>query len=211
VERSPTFDLEAMAQAERVARSCDVFYNQGKAVPWFAIVQGALDIPPSTFFARVADHLEANPSRDVLTLQQDFLTGIFADARPEMGTVAADLATYFSGAAELAEAARLEEGPGPVPGHPRLSPLARLASFHHDPGSLLENLFSGITELEDLSYVLPPQPTEAILFWQEGETVIRNLTAPQARALGQLDPGPAQGQALDPCLASLIPEGILLG
>jgi len=41
---SSTFSGPDLDRAERLARSCDLFYNQGKAVPWFAILLAALDI-----------------------------------------------------------------------------------------------------------------------------------------------------------------------
>ena len=208
---SPTFSVAALAQAERIAHSCDRFYNQGKAVPWFSLVQGALDIPPSELFARFADYQEAHPSEDLIALQGEFLAGQFTgDFRPEMGTVAADLATYFGTAAELAEAAN-QQRPDPGAGTLRLSPLARLARFHHDPSGLLENLFSGITELEDLSYVLPPEPGDRILHWQGGETRIRALSPDQAGALRRLGRAePPEDEAMAGFLQSLIPDGILL-
>ena len=208
---SPSFSQEDMAQAERVARSCDRFYNQGKAVPWFGFVQGALGIPPSEFFSRFAEHLDAHPCEDTIALQRAFVTSLFTgDFRPEMGTVAADLATYFGYAAELAEAANRQE-PDPMAAGLRLNPLTRLAFFNHDPGSLLENLFSGITELEDLSYVLPPEPGQRLLHWQGGETAIRTLTEAQAGALELLRTGHcAEDADLAQFLESLIPEGIVL-
>jgi hypothetical protein len=207
---SPTFSREDMARAERVARACDLFYNQGKAVPWFGLVQGALGVPPSVFFTRFADHLEAHPAGDVTTLQRDFVGGLFTGAfRSEMGTVAADLATYFGAAAALAEAAATGAAAPEGSGRYRLSPLACVASFNHDPAELMDNLASGITELEDLSYVLPPQPTTALLTWREGQAVLRSLTASEADLLRNLETEP-DGAEATAFLASLASEGILV-
>jgi hypothetical protein len=157
---SPTFSQEDMARAERLARACDLFYNQGKAVPWFALVQSALGVSPSAFFSAFAAHLDAHPAADLTTLQRDFLIASFTgDHHAGMGTVAADLATYFGVFAELSEAADRTPGTG------------RKRFFHHDPQALLENLNAGITELEDLSYVLPSEPGERLLSWRDGTIV----------------------------------------
>jgi hypothetical protein len=154
VTGSPTFPPEDLAQADRIARACDVFYNEGKAVPWFAIVLGALELDASDLFSRFADHLE--PGGDVLALQRDFLTALFDErGLTAQGRVAADLVTWFGLASRLD--ARLDPS-GPVRG-----------TFHHDPAQLLEQLAAGITELEDLSYVLPEQPCERDLVLKDGE------------------------------------------
>ena len=69
--------------------------------------------------------------------------------------MAADLATYFGLASRLAEGG-----------------AALTGSFHHDPAQLLEQLQAGITELEDLSYVLAHEPREAALRLERGEILI---------------------------------------
>ena len=208
VTASPTFSQGDLAEAERIAHSCDLFYNQGKAVPWFALIQGAVELAPSAIFTQFADFLEANPGLELTALQSAFMPQLFGDFRPEMGTVAADIATYFGHSAALAEAAT-QDGPVPASG---LGHLARLAPFNHDPRCLLENLFSGITELEDLSYVLPAEPCAKLLHWQKGETAMLDLSGPQAAALQRL----ATGQSTDPeapalaaFLADLRAQGIL--
>ena len=209
---SPTFSPEDLARAERLAQSCDLFYNQGKAVPWFAIVQGGLEEPPSVFFEAFAAYLESHPGEDVRTLQLGFLAERFREAgrRPEMGTVAADLVTWFGCAADLTEGAGQPAGPSRAD-RPALSPRARLARFHHDPQALLEQLQDGITELEDLSYVLPEAPCAVLLHGQNGTTAIRPLSEPQAKALEGLEALPFAEEAA--CLALLEPllaEGLVI-
>ncbi|WP_306602116.1 B12-binding domain-containing radical SAM protein [Geothrix sp. 21YS21S-2] len=160
VTASPGFPPEDLAQAARIARACDTFYNDGKAVPWFAIVQGALGLEPSELFRRFADH---PGSGDVIGLQRDFITAQFEALGLEaQGSVAADLITWFGLSARLADAeARREPLAGPCSGF-----------FAHDPALLLDQLAAGITELEDLSFVLPADPGERILHFRDGEACL---------------------------------------
>jgi hypothetical protein len=162
---TPTFSGADLDRAGRIARACDRFYNDGKAVPWFGMVQGALELAPSELFARFADHLDAHPGEDVTVQQRGFLAAQFQGRRPEMAAVAADLITYFGACAGLAEAA----GRAPEAAH------QREAAFHHDPRGLVAQLDAGITELEDLSYVLPAEPCEAVLHWSMGQPVIASV------------------------------------
>jgi len=206
VTGSPSFPPEDLARAARLARACDRFYNAGKAVPWFAIVLGALELPASGLLEAFADHLEARPGPDPQEVQRDFLMALFADrGAPAMGTVAADLVTWFGCAARLTEAAA---APCPEPAGPRLHPDACLASFRHDPQVLLEQLAAGINELEDLSYVVPAGACRAVIHLREGEPRLRLLLPEEAEALDGLAggrPGP-EGP-----LAALAGEGLVLG
>lgn len=154
---SPTFSAGDMGAAARTAQACDLFYNQGKAVPWFAMIQEALDLAPSTVFQRFADFLDMREEADVTALQVAFLATCFPDSK--VAAVAMDLATYFGHSGALLEAASLD----PESAH------ACEASFHHDPHALLERLESGLTDLEALAEVLPEHPCRAALIVVEGE------------------------------------------
>jgi radical SAM superfamily enzyme YgiQ (UPF0313 family) len=163
VTSSPTFGPEAMAEATRLARGCEVFYNEGKAVPWFALVQGALETEPSTLFTRFATFLETHGGLEVIQAQRDFILALFEERGcPGQGAVAADLITYFGLSARLAERASQSH----------LNPDACPVTFAHDPCQLLEQLAAGITELEDLSYVLPETTWEGLLHLEEGEPIL---------------------------------------
>jgi len=214
---SSTFSGPDLDRAERLARSCDLFYNQGKAVPWFAILLAALDITPAQCFARFADHLEANPGLeaglDVTGLQLSFILAAFGDdPNRALATVAADIATFFGRSAALVEAAQ-QASPVPVTGLLRLHPHTCLVAFNHDPQALLEQLAAGITELEDLTFMLPPQPCEAVLYLNQGEPEVRTLTAAEAGILHRLADGGEREPEDEPALGflhSLIPDGIIL-
>ncbi|MDR3670902.1 MAG: B12-binding domain-containing radical SAM protein [Holophaga sp.] len=211
---APGFDGADLDRAERLARACDLFYNQGRAVPWFAILLAALDIGPSECFARFQDYLEANPGTDVTELQSGFVLAAFRDdPNPALGRVAADIATYFGRSGALAEADLEADPPAGAAGPLRMNPRACFARFHHDPRALLDQLAAGITELEDLTFMLPPLPCEAVLFMHQGEPALRTLAPDEAELLRRFQLGgglageSAAGVAF---LRSLVAEGLVL-
>ena len=50
VIETPGFSKADMEKASKIAAACNVFYNQGRAVPWFTSLMKALQIKPSKFF-----------------------------------------------------------------------------------------------------------------------------------------------------------------
>jgi len=207
---SPTFSGADLDRAERLARACDLFYNQGRAVPWFAVLLTALDITPTECFSRFAGHLEANPPADIIELQRSFVQEAFRNGpNPAQGSIAADLATWFGRSAALCETTRRESGPQ---GALRMNPQACLAAFSHDPRALLDQLAAGITELEDLSFMVPLQPCEAVLFLRDGEPELRVLAPDEAAVLRRFAAGGGPEEAPEAIrfLRSLVPEGIVL-
>ena len=50
VIETPGFSKADMGSASKIAAACNVFYNQGRAVPWFTSLMKALQIKPSKFF-----------------------------------------------------------------------------------------------------------------------------------------------------------------
>jgi hypothetical protein len=166
---SPTFTQADMGTAARMARACDLMYNQGKAVPWFALLLEALALTPSGLFARFADFLDTHTDPDITALQVAFFGACFPD--PVVAGVAADIVTYFGRSGTLLEAMALD----PQGTH------SCLATFHHDPMVLLEHLETGITELEHLAEALPKQACQARLFVEEGEVHLQILDAEETR------------------------------
>lgn len=160
---SPTFSADDMVAAARTAHACDLMYNQGKAVPWFALLLEALGVQPSALFQRFAEFTDTHPAGDITALQVAFFTACLAD--PGEAAVAADIVTYFGRSGELIEAMALN----PDGKH------TCQATFHHDPLMLLECLESGITELDHLAAMVPAQPCQARLFMDEGEVQLELL------------------------------------
>ena len=158
---SPTFSAEDMAAAARTAHACDLLYNQGKAVPWFALLLEALGLLPSELFMRFAGFLDTHTEPDVTELQAAFVATCFPD--PKVAAIAADLVTYFGVTGALMEQAAL----APDQEH------TRLAQFHHDLQLLLEHLESGLTDLEHLAAVLPDLPCQVLLGVDGGEIYLQ--------------------------------------
>lgn len=150
VTGSPGFEAEDLAAAARLAEACDVFYNHGKAVPWFDIILAALDLTPSELFERFAAILESSPREDLTALQSHFVGALFRE-RDEalLAGMAEDLIGYFGYSAELLDA------PGGS-GEQRVR-------FNHDPESLVQQLEAGQSDLEALLFAVPLRPCEAIL------------------------------------------------
>lgn len=59
VVRTPTFPPEDIAEAARLARAANVFYNEGRAVPWLNSVLRAIRERPSKFLGDFAGFLDA--------------------------------------------------------------------------------------------------------------------------------------------------------
>jgi radical SAM superfamily enzyme YgiQ (UPF0313 family) len=158
---SPTFGREEMEQAARIAHSCDVLYNRGRAVPWFGIVVDALEMLPSEVFRRFAAWLDEHVVEDLTRTQREFIGSLFEEAgNSRMGGVATDVIGYFGYSAELTASA-----PGESDREP---PASRRVSFNHDPVDLLGQLEAGTTSLEELVFSLPEKACEAVISIDRG-------------------------------------------
>jgi hypothetical protein len=90
-----------------------------------------------------------------------FFATCFSD--PAEASLAADLITYFGRSGALLEAMALN----PEGTH------TCLATFQHDPLTLLEHLESGITELDLLVGLLPERPCQALLQVEGGDVFLQ--------------------------------------
>lgn len=54
------YSVEDIARAEELSTACNIFYNEGKAVPWFNTICRAVKIKPSDFFKQFYDYLKKN-------------------------------------------------------------------------------------------------------------------------------------------------------
>jgi radical SAM superfamily enzyme YgiQ (UPF0313 family) len=165
---SPTFSREDIALAARIAHGCDVFYNQGKAVPWFGIIMEALEMLPSEIFERFAAWLESLPSEDLIQTQRDFIASLFEERGDSlMGGIAADIISYFGYSAELMDAR-------PTDLDSQYPPFRRVA-FNHDPADMLAQMRAGTISLEELVFSLPGKTCDAVLSVDDETIVIQVL------------------------------------
>lgn len=165
IRSSPTFSAADLAVASEIADAFTLFYNTGKAVPWFAVVIEGLGLRPSQLIRKFAAFRKAHPSTDVVALQSEFLRAEFGAAgKAAQGRVALDLVTYFGRSSELLDAAA-----APMPSRP----LECVAAFHHDPEALLDMLYDGYTDLNVLAEELEPVACEASLAVADGDVALR--------------------------------------
>lgn len=166
---SPTFSRKDMALAARLAHGCDVFYNQGKAVPWFGIIMEALEMSPAEMFERFAAWLESLPSEDLTQTQQEFTASLFEERGDSlMGSIAADIIGYFGYSAELMDAPH---------------PPSRRVAFNHDPAEMLAQMQAGTISLEELVFILPKKACDAVLSVNDGTIAIEVLDAPKVNGV----------------------------
>ncbi|MBW6484863.1 MAG: DUF4080 domain-containing protein [Syntrophobacterales bacterium] len=158
---SPTFSREDMALAARIAQGCDVFYNQGQAVPWFDIIVEPLEMSPACFFERFAAWLEAHPSECLVRTQRDFVASLFEETGNSLlGSVAADIISYFGYAAKLMDVQTTDPD--------RQAPPSCRVAFNHDPMELLAQMEAGTINIEELVFSLPEKSCEAVLSVNHG-------------------------------------------
>jgi len=158
---SPTFSQEDMTLAARIAQGCEVFYNQGQAVPWFDIMMEPLEMSPAEVFERFAAWLELRPAEDLTQTQRDFIMALFEETgNPLLGSIAVDIISYFGYSAKLLHTQTTNPDG-------RNQPSCRV-TFNHDPIDLLTQMEAGTISLEELVFSLPEKACEAVLSINDG-------------------------------------------
>lgn len=61
VESTPKFPVTDIERAAAIARACDIYYTQGRAVPWFLSALHAIKLKPAQFFQDFAQYI-ADPA-----------------------------------------------------------------------------------------------------------------------------------------------------
>ncbi len=93
---SKTFPPKDLLAAQKISSACNIFYNQGRAVPWFNSALSPLKIRPSVFFTDFASYLEKNDFfnsdgtvkklvdfDEILKMQINFLSAKYSQAKLE--------------------------------------------------------------------------------------------------------------------------------
>ncbi|MEI7672791.1 MAG: hypothetical protein WCK00_11830, partial [Deltaproteobacteria bacterium] len=162
----------------RIAHGCDLLYNQGKAVPWFSIILESLEMPSSELFERFAAWLESHPAGNLTLTQRDFIGSLFVeDGNALMGSIAADIISYFGYSAELLDARPVESD--------GRNPPSRRVAFNHDPMELLARMQAGTISLEELVFSLPEKACDAVLSVNvnEGTIYVQVLLRPPTKRI----------------------------
>ena len=82
------FSKADVQKASKIANSCNIFYNQGRAVPWFNTICQSLKIKPSQFFNLFSEYLDQQNivincqntnHKEIETLQKKFVTKLFTE------------------------------------------------------------------------------------------------------------------------------------
>ncbi|MDA3799339.1 MAG: DUF4080 domain-containing protein [Kiritimatiellae bacterium] len=139
---SPSFPEKEMKRAEKIAKACEVFYNQGKAVPWFGIIIRALKIKPSKFFLQFANWENSIEENDILTKQVKFVEQMFLEMeQTNFAMIAADIITYFAKLDDFLEQDDVYD-----------NGLKCSDNFdlYYNPNELQDLMDAGVTELDDL-------------------------------------------------------------
>ncbi len=167
VINTPEFSSKELGKAEKLAQACSVFYNKGEAVSWFFMITRSLDISPSLFlmeFTRFMENRKVSDSADldsIMELQTSFVSDIFKKAsRTEEGAVACDIINWF-GTLSLAE-----RNPG----------ISITRSFSRNMENVLDNLESGIDNLDELAFFNSSEPCTVEFYTDETGVCSRIIT-----------------------------------
>lgn len=71
VIKTPTFSQKEIASSSVLSAACNIFYNQGRAVPWFNSVCEVLHKRPSVFFEDFAFWFEKNSSQKIIDFSKE--------------------------------------------------------------------------------------------------------------------------------------------
>jgi len=198
---SPTFSVEDMTMAGRLARACDIFYTRGKAVAWFNGVVAALGLKPSAFLREFSEWLATEQGGEageadlddgeIWQMQRAFLTRVFSGKRRRLLPLGLDLVDYHHH-----YAAAVQIPPPKLPGQRELKRLrlmeiplvrslsTRLAIFHYE---ILEVLEAGAPDLRTLATHLRPTGSWAVIYPGREGICTESIDEPYFRLLEQLD------------------------
>jgi radical SAM superfamily enzyme YgiQ (UPF0313 family) len=160
---SKGFTENEMIRAARIASAVDLFYNKGRAVPWFDLLLSELATEPSQLFSLAADLLPpggALPGGDTLLSWQCMIAEkmLQRSGKEELAGLAADIIALFTAWSNLEQ-------------YPEDGPVTR--HFNYKPLQLLDLLENGLTDFRELSYLVEPVNRELTLVLNSGvlETV----------------------------------------
>jgi hypothetical protein len=206
---SPTFTIEDMQKAQKLALACDIFYTRGRAVAWFNGVLNPLGMRPSEFLQSFAEWLQGQQGDGVteadLTdkliwgLQRTYLASMFSSKKLKRFLPAVlDLADYhYHYAAALMSPPlspdRTFSASNKLLDLPlRLASSARLAAFHYE---ILEILDSGAADVRGFSNHLQQIGSWAVIYPTREGVCTESVSEAYFKLLKLLDGTNPAGQA----------------
>jgi len=202
VQSTPTFSVEDMQEAARLAGACDIFYSRGKAVAWFNSVITPLKLAPAAFLRGFGHWLDESQGRDVAEseladediwqMQRSYLGLLFSrKGSRKLLPAALDLVDYHYhyAAALLAPQPELptdrELGKKDLLAEIYvLAPGARLARFSYEVFDILE---AGEIDLCEFTVCFSPSSSCAVIYPRAGEVFTESLVEPYFRILELID------------------------
>jgi hypothetical protein len=212
---SPTFSAGDMDRAGAIARACDLFYNRGRAVPWFDLMLDNLEVTPVEFFTSLVDQLpEAAPDGvEIINWQQQVLSGMFQDQDKQVSaSLAVDVVAWFGYSSALLCGDLGEVGAPRETGRLYLNPNSCFVSFGRDPEALLEKLEMGVVDLEVVEMLVPAAPCEVMLYLHEGSVALGVFTPEELAWLKSLGKGGTRpsSEGLAEFFEATLAEGLVL-
>jgi len=150
VTSTTSFQEKEMRRAEKIANACTLFYNDGKAVPWFGIVTRALKIRPSKFLLQFANWEKIDDDTDILTKQIKFVEQLFFEQeKTNFAMIASDIITYFAKLDDFLECDCVyDEG----------KDCSESFQLYYNPNELQDLLDEGITAIEEIDKYIKLAP-----------------------------------------------------
>lgn len=95
---SPGYSEKELEESEKISDAVDIFYNKGKAAPWFLSIVDVLDITPSIFFTKFRSFLKNNSlEKNTYNLQLEFLEYIFVkNSKNKYLSIALDICKFHN-------------------------------------------------------------------------------------------------------------------
>ena len=164
VKQTPGFPPEDMEKAKNLSEACNLFYNKGKAVPWFYIILDALDISPSGFLELFGKYMREKQYKSSVLPEtsqflSEFLRDIFKQSGLEKeGLAAGDIVMWMNGISYLMESEEAD---------------SIILDFNLDIESIISNMDMGIDSLEELAFFAGNIPCRGELIKTGGEVTLR--------------------------------------
>lgn len=87
--KSETYSPDDLEKSERIAKACSVFYNEGRAVPWFNTILHACSMRASDFFAEFYDF-----ATKLSGVKEKFFSGTCTAGHSEIETLQCEFVSY---------------------------------------------------------------------------------------------------------------------